>query len=307
MPKWPVEAFCQRVQWADLTPEAYLPLIERAQAEDLRGAGRVQTPPYRLDVSTALVPANAVATTHLVAREPLILAGEPLLLPILSAYDPALRWQAAQSDGAKLAAGAVVGAIQGPVQSMLAAERVALNFLQRLCGIATLTARYVAALAGSSTRLLDTRKTTPGWRLLEKYAVACGGGWNHRLGLNDRVMLKDNHLAAGGLAEPEALLGAVAQARTAFPLVPVQAEVDHLEQIPPLLKAGVDALLLDNFSTGQLKKALRLIDGRCATEASGGITLERLPELASLGLDFISTGATVHQSIWVDLGLDFIG
>jgi nicotinate-nucleotide pyrophosphorylase (carboxylating) len=195
---------------------------------------------------------------------------------------------------------------------MLAAERIILNFLQRLGGVATQTRRYVDALGKSRTRLLDTRKTTPGYRMLEKYAVACGGGWNHRLGLFDRVMLKDNHLALLGLAEtstslrsPTRLAEAVAAARRNAPDLPVEVEVDMIQQIPPVLAAGADVILLDNFAPAQLKKALELIGGRAFTEASGGITLKTLPRLADLGLDFASTGALVHQSVWVDIGLDW--
>lgn len=180
-----------------------------------------------------------------------------------------------------------------------------LNFLQKLSGVATLTAQYVTALGSSQTRLLDTRKTTPGYRVLEKYATACGGGWNHRLGLFDRVMLKDNHLAASDATLGTALAKLVAQARQTYPQLPVEVEVDALDQIPPVLEAGAHVILLDNFSDDALRQAVARIQGRALTEASGGITLERLPSLAGIGLDFISTGATVHQSGWVDIGMDW--
>jgi nicotinate-nucleotide pyrophosphorylase (carboxylating) len=197
----------------------------------------------------------------------------------------------------------VLATLSGDPRTLLTAERVILNFLQRLSGVATQTHRYVEALGATRTRLLDTRKTTPGYRMLEKYAVACGGGWNHRLGLFDRVMLKDNHLAllgaTGGLA------AAVAAAKRAAPELPVEIEVDLLAQIPPALAAGADVLLLDNFTPAQLRRAVALIGGRTFTEASGGITLKNLPRLAGLGLDFISTGALVHHSVWADIGLDW--
>jgi len=206
-------------------------------------------------------------------------------------------------DGAMLKKGAVLATLTGDPRVLLAAERIMLNFLQRLSGIATETRRYAQALGRSRTRLLDTRKTTPAYRMLEKYAVACGGGWNHRLGLFDRVMLKDNHLAL--LGSNEGLAAAVTRAKKSAPDLPVEVEVDRLDQIPPVLDAGADIILLDNFTVPQLRRAVALIYGRAFTEASGGITMKTLPKLASLGLDFASTGALVHQSSWVDLGLDW--
>ncbi|MET0261923.1 MAG: carboxylating nicotinate-nucleotide diphosphorylase, partial [Rariglobus sp.] len=206
-------------------------------------------------------------------------------------------------DGKSLAKGDVLATLTGDPRILLSAERVILNFVQRLSGIATQTHAYAAALGEGRTRLLDTRKTTPGWRMLEKYAVACGGGWNHRLGLFDRVMLKDNHLALLGSSDD--LAAAVARAKKAAPDLPVEVEVDRMTQIPPVLAAGADVILLDNFTPARIKKAVTLISGRAFTEASGGITLKTLPKFAGLGLDFVSTGALVHQSVWVDIGLDW--
>ena len=180
-----------------------------------------------------------------------------------------------------------------------------LNFLQRLSGIATLTAAYVAKLEGSPTRLLDPRKTTPGWRILEKYAVATGGGWNHRLGLFDRIMLKDNHLAAGDASGGVRLASLGHRARETRPDLPVECEVDTLAQIQPVLDAGADVILFDNFSAADLRTALSLTAGRAWTEISGGVTLNSLPEIAHLGADFVSTGAVTHQAVWVDIGLDW--
>ncbi len=234
----------------------------------------------------------------------MILCGSRLAPEILAAYHPQLSYQPLQTDGAQLAAGQVIATVDGPVQELLSVERPLLNFLQKLSGVSTETRRYADALADSSTRLLDTRKTTPGYRVLEKYAVACGGGWNHRIGLFDRVMLKDNHLAAFGSDPSDAAIDAVSESRRRNPNLLVEMEVDTLDQIEFALAAQVDIILLDNFSPAQLEVALRRIDRQAVTEASGGITLETLPQLAALGLDFISTGALVHQSSWVDIGLD---
>lgn len=309
----------QRLIWADLDPGHLRQLITMARDEDLAGLGLVTRPSRTGDRSTgALGVTPRSARAQLVAREPLHICGLPLLGPILRAYGEDARVQLHRKDGAAAARGDVLATLHGDPRTLLAAERVALNFVQRLSGIATQTARYVAALGPGRTRLLDTRKTTPGWRMLEKYAVACGGGWNHRLGLFDRVMLKDNHLALLGFAatektpgrkapveNPSALADAVRRARLAAPDLPVEVEVDLLEQIPPVLDAGADVILLDNFKPAALRRALALIGGRALTEASGGITLKSLPKLAGLGLDFVSTGALVHQSSWVDIGLDW--
>jgi nicotinate-nucleotide pyrophosphorylase (carboxylating) len=223
---------------------------------------------------------------------------------VLAAYDSELTFAPSALDGDTLRQGDAIGIVSGPAQPLLSAERPLLNFLQKLSGVATLARRYVDALGSSSTRLLDTRKTTPGYRTLEKYAVACGGGWNHRIGLYDRVMLKDNHLAAFGPNPRQSAVDAVSESRRRHPGILVEMEVDSLEQIEHALAAKVDIILLDNFSIGQLEQAVSLIGNHAVTEASGGITIESLPQLGVLGLDFISTGATVHQSTWIDIGLD---
>jgi len=284
-------------------------LIETARAEDLEGAGLATTPAKKGDATTrTLVDADKVGSAQLVARETLTLAGLPLLPLILEVYghpDPANAVLADNKDGTCVPAGAQIATLHGPISVLLQAERVMLNFLQRLSGIATQTALYKAALEGSETVLLDTRKTTPGWRVLEKYAVACGGGYNHRLGLYDRVMLKDNHLAAAGATAGERLAAAVRMARETNPDLPIEVEIDHLEQIEPVLEAGADVLLLDNFSPENLRKAVEMIGERAFTEASGNVTLETLPALGKLGLDFISSGALIHKAHWCDIGLDW--
>ncbi len=299
------EALLRRLEWDDLDLAHVRRLIAMARDEDLGGLGLLKRPANPADNSTGSLPsAPRIADAQLVARQDLVASGLPLLSLILSAYGEGSRAQLHVRDGSLVTAGTTLATLTGDPRQLLSAERVALNFLQRLSGIASLTHTYVDALGEGRTRLLDTRKTTPGYRMLEKYAVACGGGWNHRLGLFDRVMLKDNHLALLGSAEN--LAGAVTAARRHAPQLPVEVEVDRMDQIPDVLKAGTDVILLDNFSTPDLQAAIKLIAGQALTEASGGITLERLPELAGLGLDFISTGALVHQSTWGDIGLDWL-
>ncbi len=305
------ESLLKRLSWEDLDLAYLRQLVTAARDEDLGGLGLRRRPKVAGDRSTASLGGTARAgRARLVARETLTVCGLPLLPLILSAYGGRAAVQLHTRDGARVAAGEALATLEGDPRVLLPAERVALNFLQRLSGIATTTRRHVDALGAGRTRLLDTRKTTPGWRMLEKYAVACGGGWNHRLGLFDRVMLKDNHLALLGFggrrdAAASALAAAVATARKAAPDLPVEVEVDSLEQIPPVLAAGADVILLDNFTPARLRRAVALVGGRAFTEASGGITLKTLPRLAGLGLDFVSTGAVVHHSVWVDIGLDW--
>ncbi|HUL53892.1 MAG TPA: nicotinate-nucleotide diphosphorylase [Opitutaceae bacterium] len=314
----------RRLRWDDLDLAHLRRLVEMARDEDLAGLGLRRRPARIGDLSTASVPgAPRQGAAALVAREPLVVCGLAFVSLVLSAFGGGVATQLGARDGAPVPAGGLLATLHGEPGVLLAAERTILNFLQRLSGIATHTRRHVAALGRSRTRLLDTRKTTPGYRMLEKYAVACGGGWNHRLGLFDRVMLKDNHLSLLGLgapAEPGSprkrepgtrdrlaarLAAAVAEARRRAPGLPVEIEVDDPGQIPAVLSAGVDVILLDNFSVPQLRRAVARIGGRAFTEASGGITLQNLPRLARLGLDFVSTGALVHHSVWVDIGLDW--
>lgn len=310
------ERLLQRLTWDDLDVAYLRRLVEIARDEDLAGLGLRQRPARTGDASTqSVATAPRAASARMVARDDLVVCGLPLVPLILSAYGGKVTAQPHAKDGARLKAGAVLATLTGDPRALLAAERTLLNFLQRLSGVATQTRRYHDALGRGRTRLLDTRKTTPAYRMLEKYAVACGGGWNHRLGLFDRVMLKDNHLAllgagqsfvdAAGSAGASRLAAAVSRAKADAPELPVEVEVDRLDQIPAVLAAGADVILLDNFTRPQLVRAVALIGGRAFTEASGGITLKTLPRLAGLGLDFISTGALVHQSVWVDIGLDW--
>lgn len=303
-----LERLLLRLTWEDLDPGHLRRLIEQARDEDLCGLGLVQarrpTAEHAGDRSTAaLAAAPRLGRAQLVAREPMVVCGLPLLPLILSVYGDRAAARTRLRDGRAVQPGTVLATLEGDPRVLLAAERVLLNFLQRLSGVATAAAEHVAALGPGRTRLLDTRKTTPGYRMLEKYAAACGGAWNHRLGLFDRVMLKDNHLAL--LGSDQDLAAAVARARLAAPDLPVEVEVDRLDQLPPVLAAGADVVLLDNFPPARIKKALALIAGRAFTEASGGITLKTLPRYAGLGLDFVSTGALVHRARWMDIGLDW--
>ena len=333
------EQLLHRLSWDDLDPGYLRRLVEMAREEDLAGLGLRRRPASPGDRS-APAPAAAprYASAALVAREPLVVCGLGLVPLVLAAFGGHVDAQVAARDGARVPAGRVLATLHGDPRVLLAAERTLLNFLQRLSGVATTTARHVAALGPGRTRLLDTRKTTPGYRMLEKYAVACGGGWNHRLGLFDRVILKDNHLALlgcgpdrtpvqgsefrvqGSGAQPtlnpkprtqnpsgsSRLAAAVAAARRGAPGLPVEIEVDRPDQIPTVLAGGADVVLFDNFTVSQLRRAVALVGGRAFTEASGGVTLRTLPRLAGLGLDFVSIGALVHHSVWADIGLDWL-
>ena len=243
---------------------------------------------------------------QLTAREPLTICGLGLVQTTLDSYGQDCQFKAKAEDGQSLDQGDTIGILSGSSTVLLQAERVILNFLQHLSGVATEARRYVDALGNSPSALLDTRKTLPGYRVLQKYAFACGGGYNHRIGLFDRVMLKDNHLAVAGATSGNRLSETVTLAVNTCEDIPIEVEVDTLEQIAPSLEAGADIILLDNFSPLELKEAVSMIDGRAWTEASGRITLDSLPALGDLGLDFISTGAPVHQSRWKDIGLDWL-
>ena len=256
------------------------------------------------DVTTrATVPADRRVRAQLVARCEGVLAGGPLALAAFHALDPSLKVQLFLHDAATLVRGAVVLEVTGAARAILSAERVALNYVQRLSGVATLTAAYALAIRGTTAQLVDTRKTTPGWRDLEKYAVRCGGGANHRRDLADAVLIKDNHLAAcdGDVGE------AVRRARAAAPEgMIVQLECDTLDQVRAALGAAVDGVLLDNMAIETLRDAVALCRGRCWTEASGGVTLDTIRAIAETGVDRISVGALTHSAPALDLALDFL-
>ncbi|MGH7858810.1 MAG: carboxylating nicotinate-nucleotide diphosphorylase [Candidatus Binatia bacterium] len=237
---------------------------------------------------------------RIVARQQIIVAGLPIAPLVFEALGANVSLDFPTSEGGPGATGQILIRIRGEGASILAAERVLLNFLQRLCGIATLTRTFVNAVRGTRARIVDTRKTVPGWRLLDKYAVRMGGGRNHRFGLDDGILIKDNHIAAcGGIS------AAVSQARTLAPhLVRIEVECETLEQVEEALAAGVDAVLLDNMTTSELAEATRRVAGRALVEASGGMTLERIPEVAATGVDLISVGALTHSVPAADLAMD---
>ena len=273
-------------------------LIDLALAEDI-GTGDV--------TSLYFVPEDRIARAFIVARSEGVVSGVEVAQAVFRAVDAALDIAVLIPDGSRVAAGAMVLRIEGPARSILTAERTALNFLQRLSGVASLARRYVEAVAGTGARILDTRKTTPGYRLLEKAAVVHGGGTNHRIGLYDRAMVKDNHLVAeGGL---EALQAAISKLKAERPGVEVELEADRLDQFEAFLGLdGVDHILLDNMSLEEMRRAVELRNGRTLPqlEASGGVNLATVRGIAETGVDFISVGALTHSAPSLDLGLDFV-
>jgi nicotinate-nucleotide pyrophosphorylase (carboxylating) len=268
-------------------------LVRMALLEDLGRAGDL--------TSDAIVPADRHATTLLVARQPGVVAGLDLARLAFQLIDPAIEMRVERNDGATLAPGDVIAAISGPARGILTAERVALNFLCRLSGIASATASIVAAIGNHKAKVVCTRKTTPGLRAIEKYAVRVGGGSNHRFGLDDAVLIKDNHVAiAGSVGE------ALKRAKDGVGhLVKIELEVDTLDQLKEALDHGVDAVLLDNMSPDVLAKAVEMVAGRAVIEASGRITPATAPQIAATGVDLISIGWLTHSVSILDIGLDF--
>ena len=260
--------------------------------------------PFGDVTSEYLIPADAVATAILNAREVGVFAGAAVFEAAFKLVDPSLKVELHLKDGDRFAAGQKLATVTGSARAILTAERVGLNFLQRMCGIATQTAEYVAAIEGTNTRIVDTRKTTPGLRAFEKYAVRCGGGFNHRFSLSDAVMAKDNHLAVltkSGLGVTEALTRVKAQLPHTMHL---EVEVDRLDQIEEVLAAKPHTIMLDNFSLSDLKSGVQQVAGRATVEASGGVNLSTVRAIAETGVDVISVGALTHHIRSLDLGLD---
>jgi nicotinate-nucleotide pyrophosphorylase (carboxylating) len=255
------------------------------------------------DITTAAtVLSNRRARCRLVARQSGVISGLALASEAFEQLDKAVTIRIERDDGAQASAATPVMFLSGHARGLLSAERVALNFVQRLSGIATLTARFVEAIAGTGAHILDTRKTTPGWRNLEKYAVRCGGGLNHRTDLSSGVLIKDNHLAA---ADGDIML-AVKHARAVAPEgMKIEVECDSLEQVTTALAAGADVIMLDNMGLSDLRQAVKLVDGRAVTEASGGVTLDTVRSIAETGVNWISVGALTHSAPALDLALDF--
>ena len=281
---------------AGLDPQALHAMVAAALAEDLPG-----DPHPAEDVTTAAtIPAGARGVADLAARSAGVAAGLAVAeLVFCYVLGDQVRVSGRVPDGAPVSAGDVVMTVAGPVRGLLTAERTALNFASHLSGIATATAAWVAALEGTGARVLDTRKTLPGWRALQKYAVRCGGGVNHRFSLVDMALVKDNHVLAAGGVVP-----AYEAVRRRWPDLPVEVEVTGLDELSQLLDAGCDRIMLDNMSDQQMVEAVRLTAGRATLEASGGLTIDRAREVAATGVDFISVGALTHSVQVLDLGMD---
>lgn len=282
-----------RIRASGLDPEAVHRHIVAALEEDL--------PCGSVDVtSTATIPAAARCAGDFATRDDGVVAGLDVAEMVLAVVGGgAIEVVSRVSDGTRVHAGEVVMRVRGSTRLLLTAERTALNFASHLSGVATATSRWVDALAGSRTRVLDTRKTLPGWRALEKYAVRCGGGVNHRFSLSDMAMVKDNHVVAAGGVVP-----AYESVRSAYPDVPVEVEVTSIQELEALLGAGCGRILLDNMDDDTMREAVRITGGRAVLEASGGLTLERARSVAATGVDFISVGALTHSVKVFDIGLD---
>ncbi|WP_372719760.1 carboxylating nicotinate-nucleotide diphosphorylase [Immundisolibacter sp.] len=274
----------------DAATVASIPAQVRAALEEDVGSG---------DLTAGLVPVDAVASARVVCRDQAVLCGQAWFTAVFQALDPRIEitWQA--RDGDDLAPGQTVCLLSGPARAMLTGERCALNFLQTLAGTATTTRAYVAAIAGMHTKLLDTRKTLPGLRLAQKYAVHCGGALNHRKGLYDAILIKENHIASAG-----SITTAIEAARRAAPRdIPIEVEVENLDQLRSALAAGVKQILLDNFSLGLMREAVKLVANRATLEASGGVGIEALKAIAATGVDFISVGSLTKHLHAVDLSM----
>jgi nicotinate-nucleotide pyrophosphorylase (carboxylating) len=273
---------------AQLVEEA----VQTALKEDLGSAGDITT--------AATIPEDATATALLVARKPGVLAGIPLAIAAFRALDSGIRIAVEKYDGDRLEKGTTIARIEGRARPILSAERVALNYLCHLSGVATATSKLVDAVAGTRARICDTRKTTPGLRLLEKYAVRCGGGINHRLGLYDAILIKDNHIAVAGGVGPAIRAARAAAGRS----VKIEVEVDDPAQLDAALAAGPDIIMLDNMDPARMRQAVAKIAGRAIVEASGNVTLESVRAIAETGVDLISSGWITHSAPALDIALD---
>lgn len=280
----------------ELSNEEIRAAVKTALAEDI-GTGDVTT--------QATISDDVTARAVMHAREPLVVAGIAFAEMAFRELAAGIKVERLTQDGLHVKSGKTLLKISGSARVILGAERVALNFVQRLSGIATLTAQFVEAVMDTGAQILDTRKTTPGWRRFEKYAVTCGGGSNHRFGLFDQALVKDNHLAALKDESPNAIAAAVGRVREKFPKVKIEVEADNLEQVEHAVEAGADVVLLDNMNSVQLRLAVQKCKGRAQTEASGGVNLASVRTIAETGVDFISVGALTHSARAVDIGLDF--
>lgn len=273
-------------------------LCQRAITEDV-GSGDATT--------LAIVPPDQTTTAFFITRQECVVCGLPILQALFAELSADVDFEPYVHDGEKCGAGERLAMVTGNARAILTGERTALNILQQLSGISTMTRKYVEALGNdTNTKLLDTRKTTPGLRLVEKYAVLMGGAQNHRIGLYDRVMIKDNHRALARLCGPNSIARAVQACREKYPELEIEVEADSLADVRAAAEAGVEYILLDNMPNQTMREAITIIAGRAKTEASGNITLERLPSLRDLGLDYVSSGALTHSAPAVDIGLDIL-
>ena len=280
--------------------------VRLALDEDLADACRVASAPWLDATSAALVDHNAVATGEIYSKGTgCVVAGATVARAVLKAVDPKIKVKILRPDGSAVKPREPILTFRGRARSILAAERTALNFMQRMCATATLTRRFVDATKRYGTLVLDTRKTTPGLRVFEKYAVLCGGGSNHRMGMYDRVLVKDNHRRLWRGGDPDALDQAVVAARRAFPKLAVEVEVESLRECESALKAKPEWIMLDNMSCADMRKCVRMCRGKSKTEASGGITLDRAREVAATGVTAISLGCLTHSAGSIDLSLEW--
>ncbi len=273
-------------------------LIKLALLEDLSDLGDTTT--------KAVIPAGLNATAVLKAKEDLVCAGLTVAAKVFVQVDRMVKFEACVNEGDFCPKGTILAKVYGSARALLTAERTALNFLQRLCGVATVSRCYAEALKGTGTKVLDTRKTTPGYRNLEKYAVAVGGAQNHRIGLFDRIMIKDNHRELAGLEGAGGIGRSVAKAREQYPMLEVQVEADSLEEVHEAIAAGADYILLDNMDNATMAEAVRINNHQAKLEASGGITFERLAQIGQLGVDYVSVGALTHSVKSSDISLDIV-
>jgi len=270
-------------------------LIQLALEEDLGDLGDTTT--------NSVIPADLKTTAVLIAKEDLICAGLPVAERLFHTLDPDVVFAAKVKEGEACPRGTIMAEISGPARVLLTGERTALNFLQRLCGVATASHKY-QELAGNRAKILDTRKTTPGWRNLEKYAVAVGGAFNHRIGLYDRIMIKDNHRELAGMEGKGGILRSVRRAREMYPQLEIEVEVDSLEELDEALLSGAEYILLDNMDNEKVVKAVGIARNKARLEASGNVTLARIPSLSETGVDFISSGALTHSVKSSDISMD---
>jgi len=298
--------FRNRLSWEDLNPSGIRQLVDLAAAEDLIGHGLEHKPQIAGDRTTLAIQVKGEGKAAVIARESMVVCGIKAIPVVLDAFGATqVNFATEKADGDLAVEGECIGVLSGSASTLLTAERTLLNLLQKMSGIATSARKFVDMLEGYDTEMLDTRKNTLGWRALEKYSVAQGGFYNHRYGLNDRILIKDNHLGAKGIVDGHRLEETIKTVKASNQDLIVEVEVDHVTQVSPSINGGADAILLDNFSPNEVAKVVQVYKEEVVLEASGSITLETVCEYAEAGPHFLSTGAAVHRSNWVDLGLDW--